>query len=246
MDYEKYRISKTVRLLYGFVGSACGVAVGYLFYRHWITMVLFSGLGFLVAVRAGEIHERRKVQWNLLLEFKDAMDSMVSALVAGYSMENAITEAYEDLQMLHGRNTYMVQELWEIQKQLELHESLDQLLLDFGRRSNLEDIIMFGQIYATARKSGGNMVRVMKRTAENIGQKIQVKKEIQTMIAGKKMESMCMMAVPLLIIVYLSVCSKGFLDPLYMGISGRLFMTIVLILYFVSILWCRKIMNIMS
>lgn len=86
MDYAKYRIGKRVMLLYGFVGSACGVAVGYLFYRHWIAMVLFSGLGFLVAVRAGEIHERRKVQWNLLLEFKDAMDSMVSALVAGYSI----------------------------------------------------------------------------------------------------------------------------------------------------------------
>lgn len=244
MDYANYRISARAMLLYGAMGSVCGMVVGYLFYRHWIAIAVFSGLGFFVAVRVGENHERKKIQWDLLLSFKDAMDSMVSALVAGYSMENAITEAYEDLQMLHGSDTYMVQELWEIQRQLELHESLDRLLLDFGRRSHLEDIITFGQIYATARKSGGNMVRVMKRTAENIGQKIQVKKEIQTMIAGKKMESMCMMAVPLLILVYLSVCSKGFLDPLYTGISGRLFMTIILILYIVSVLWCKKIMNI--
>ena len=29
-------------------------------------------------------------RWDLMLEFKDAMDSMVSALVAGYSMEKAV------------------------------------------------------------------------------------------------------------------------------------------------------------
>ena len=51
-----------------------------------------------------------------MVEFKEAMDSMVSALAAGYSMENAITEAYRDMKLLHSEDTRMMRELWDIQQ----------------------------------------------------------------------------------------------------------------------------------
>ena len=53
----------------------------------------------------GYVRYRIKIQkeqekWQLMVEFKEAMDSMVSALAAGYSMENAIMEAYHDMKLL--------------------------------------------------------------------------------------------------------------------------------------------------
>ena len=39
------------------------------------------------------------------------------------------------------------------------------------------------------------------------------------------MEANCMTAIPLFIILYLQICSPGFLDPLYEGFFGRIFMT---------------------
>ena len=138
----------------------------------------------------------------------------------------------------------MVSELNKIRSKLSLHQPLDELFLELGRRSCVEDIITFAQIYATARRSGGNLVKVMKRTAENIGEKIEIQREIQTTIAGKKMESTCMMVIPLLIIMYLQFCSPGFLDPLYEEQMGRLFMTGALMVYVAAVMWSRRIMRI--
>ena len=169
---------------------------------------------------------------------------MISALVAGYSMENAVTEAYRDLSLMYGSGTVILKELWDMKQKVSMHEPLDRVLMDFAARSGVEDIHTFAQVYATARRSGGNLVKIMKRTADNIGEKMEIQREIETMIAGKKMESICMMVIPLLIIVYLRVFSPGFLDPVYQGAAGRLFMTGALAVYGVSVVWSRSIMNI--
>lgn len=235
------RIEEVFRIIPGMAG---GTLLMYLFYRNPVICfagALLGGCGYRQYKKKADIE---KMRWALMVEFKDAMDSMIGALAAGYSMENAVTEAYHDLMLLHGRETPMLRELKCIRQDLLLHKPLDQLLLDFGKRSGVEDIQTFAQIYATARKSGGNLVKVMKRTAANIGEKMEMQREIQTMIAGKKMESVCMMVIPLLIIIYLQLCSPGFLDPLYEGVIGRLFMTGALMLYSVSVMWCRKIMKI--
>jgi tight adherence protein B len=186
----------------------------------------------------------KKRRWQLMTEFKDAMDSMVSALVAGYSMENAVSEAYKDLKLMYEKDTPMLWELKNLKQKIRLQQPLDKLFLEFGRRSGVEDILTFAQIYATARKSGGNLVKVMKRTADNIGEKMEIQREIQTMAAGKRMESLCMMVIPLLIILYMQFFSPGFLDPVYTGAAGRLFMSGALIVYILAVLWSRSIMNI--
>ena len=64
-----------------------------------------------------------------MIELKDVMDSMIAALIAGYSMENAVTEAYDDLLLMHGRETGMAKELKEIQNKLQLQTLLLMVLL---------------------------------------------------------------------------------------------------------------------
>ena len=73
---------------------------------------------------------------------------------------------------------------------------------------------------------------------------MEIQREIQTMIAGKRMEAFCMMLIPLFIILYMQLFSTGFLDPLYKGIAGRLFMSGALVVYIMAVLWSRSIMKI--
>lgn len=239
-----HKFRKNLWVSNAFMGAVGSFLILFLFYRSIFVSLAGSLIGGALYLRYRKKVVAEQSRWALMVEFKDAMDSMVSALVAGYSMENAITEAYHDLSLLHREKTPMMEELACIRHKLSLHQPLDELLLDLGRRSGVEDIITFAQIYATARKSGGNLVKVMKRTAENISDKMEIQREIQTMVAGKKMESTCMTVIPLLIIVYLQFCSPGFLDPLYEGLMGRLFMTGALVVYGAAVLWSRYIMQI--
>lgn len=230
-------------LVSGVLGYAGTCVLLFLFYDDlWISSIfsIAGAVGMIFYQRKNRI---KKQQWQLMTEFKDAMDSMVSALVAGYSMENAIYEAYQDLRLMYEEDSPMLKALQEIHQKNSMHEPLDKVLSEFAADSGVEDIRIFAQIYATARRSGGNLVKVMKRTADNIGEKIEIQGEIRTMIAGKRMESMCMMIIPIFIILYLRVCSPGFLDPVYEGLAGHMFMTVALIIYIISVFWSFSIMH---
>lgn len=256
-DYSKYRLSVKERVTYGIIGTVAGFSILYLFYSSWIICLPGSipvTVGFLYYIRHHKAQKRKRM---LMIEFRDAMDAMVSALSAGYSMENAVTEALKDLRLLYGcgegsqgqngcdgRGHVILHELEDIQARIRLGVPLDELFYELGVRSGVDDIIVFSQVYTTARKSGGNLVKIMKRTSEAIAEKIDIEREVQTMIAGKRLESLCMTAIPLLIIVYLRVFSPEFLAPLYRGLMGRGFMTFALVVYCLTTLWSRRIMNI--
>lgn len=115
---------------------------------------------------------------------------------------------------------------------------------ELGLRSGVEDIMMFSEILGTARRTGGNLVRIMRQTTSNIAEKIEMRREIETLVAGKKMEAVCMTAVPLLMILYLRIFSPGFLDPLYNNLMGGMVMTGALAVYGAAFLWGQKIMRI--
>lgn len=229
---------------YAIIGYMAAAILFYLFYHHILFSAVFAVIGAVLFpyYKKKQIISRSK--WQLMVEFKDVMDSMVSALAAGYSMENAVSEAYKDLKLMNEKETSMLLELKNMREKVRLKQPLDKLLLEFGRQSGVEDILTFAQIYATARRSGGNLVKIMKRTADNIGEKMEIQQEIQTMIAGKRMESLCMTVIPLLIILYMQIFSPGFLDPLYEGAAGRLFMSGALIFYILAACWSQAIMNI--
>lgn len=58
------------------------------------------------------------------------------------------------------------------------------------------------------------------------------------------MEQKVMSAIPALIIIYLKVTARDFIEPLYGNVSGMLIMTGCLIIYLISNVWSKRIVNI--
>ena len=244
VDYNTYKYNVKEWLLYGAVGAAAGFGLMYLFYSGilYCAVGAVAGAFIFLLIQKKRLCEKRKA--TLMTEFKDALGSMISALSAGYSMENAVTEAYKDLKLLYGEERIILRELADIQARIDLGVQVDELFYELGVRSGVSDIIIFAQVYTTARKSGGNLIKVMKRTADAITEKLDIEREVATMISGKRLESVCMMIIPLLIIAYLRVFSPGLLDPLYHGLAGRMFMTVALLVYGVAVGWSMRIMRV--
>ncbi len=244
IDYNQYVYTRTEWIRYGAMGAGIGFVLFLLFYNSLIVgsvLAILFAFGFLMYYR-GICAERRR--WELTVQFKDAMESLVAALVAGYSLENAVVEAHKDLAFMYESEAIIMKELDYMIGKIQLKVSVEALVQDLGKRSGVPDIITFGEILSTAKRTGGNIAQVMRRTAGNIAEKIEMKREMETLVAGKKMEARFMTAIPLLMIVYLRLFSPGFLDPLYHNLSGVLIMTIALMVYVISFLWSQKIMTI--
>ena len=77
-----------------------------------------------------------------------------------------------------------------------------------------------------------------------LGDKIDVKKEIEATLAAKKSEQMIMSLMPAGIIVYLQMTSPGFLNVLYGNPFGIAAMSVCLAIYITAYWMGRKIVDI--
>ena len=102
------------------------------------------------------------------------------------------------------------------------------VLRDFEKRSRLEEVSDFVQVYAACRDTGGDMINALNKSARMIGEKIAIKKEIAVMVSQKKFEGRIITCMPFVIIVFLRFISPEYLESLYSTWLGRLLMTVSL------------------
>ena len=115
---------------------------------------------------------------------------------------------------------------------------------DFGNRCQIEEIILFSDVINIAKRSGGNIIEIVKNAADSICQKIEVEREIETIINSKKYEQRIMDIVPLIMILYVNFTSGNMMSVMYNTLIGKLIMTICLLLYTVAFIIGEKITNI--
>ena len=96
MDYRKYRAGFVEKLACAAVGAGAAGMAAWLFYRSVWGMLLFPA-AYLVCVKKYCALQKEKRKEQLLMEFKDAMQSASAALLAGYSVENAWRETEKEL-----------------------------------------------------------------------------------------------------------------------------------------------------
>lgn len=242
-DYNIYHFSKKELLLYLAESMALCGAVDYLFYKSWwlIPFMLPVLFLFLHMKRKSCVKERKR---RLNYQFKDALSSLSVALQAGYSVENAIGACTRDLEKLYRDGDDILREFHYMEKQMKVSVPVEELLRDFGERSHVEDISNFASVFATAKRSGGDMIVILQKTARTLGDKIDVRKEIEATVAGKKSEQMIMSAMPFAIILYMQATSPGFLQVLYGNVVGVVTMSICLGIYFLAFWMGRRIVDI--
>ena len=213
------------------------------FYSSIIAMFFLLPLLFPIYLRRKRVQDE-KSRSELLLEFKECMNSVLTALKAGYSCENAFRESEKDMKFLYGERSRIGQELNQILGGLDSNVSLEQLLNEFAVRSGSEEIKDFSEVFIIARKSGGNMTEILQRTMTQIQDRIDVEREISILISSKKLEQIIMDIVPFGIIAYIGLTSRGFFDVLYHNVLGIAVMTGCLAVYIAAFCLSEKIIAI--
>lgn len=242
-NYNVYYFVQKDWVEYGLRQLLKGVAICYLFYDSYKAAALM--IPFAI-IDYHKLRERKleNQKYKLTLQFKTMIESLVTSLNAGYSLEHAFEDARKDLSLMYDKHDYIFEELNIILSGLKMNISLDNLLKDFGERSGIDDIKNFANVVMVAKKSGGNLIRIIQKTVNSIADKIAVEEEIETLIAAKKLEKRIMMIMPYGIIFYLRVSNGEFLEVLYHNLLGVMLMTLFLIMIYAADLWASKIMEI--
>lgn len=220
---------------YGLVSLlfACGSAVvtAWLFFDFETVSVLLT-LYIPIAMWLRWKEYRRQRKWQLNLAFKDALVCLENSLAVGYSPESSIQESVKSLEQLYGQGHEICREFKRMIKQMELGTSMEEVFLEFGRRSEVEDIKQLADVFSIVKRTGGNLGQVFRQTGNVLQDKIELKRELHTTISSKRLEFKIMQLVPYGILLYLKLCAPAMSEGLYHNLPGILFMWCILAAYF--------------
>lgn len=243
IDYDRYRMTMLEEI------KCVGVSVLLAVVTAWILYKSAWGLLLVVAIlpmyRSYYIKEQiASRKHEMLLQFKDGMQSVSVALLSGYSIENAWSEAEKELNELYGETAYMTEEMRQMNSGIRMNQPVEHLLCQFAARTGCEDIIGFSEVFGFAKRSGGNFARIIQNTVCHIAEKLEVEREIETVLAGKKMEQKIMNVIPVCLLAYLNLTSEEFLAPLYGNLFGVCVMTLAFVAYIGALILAERMTDI--
>ncbi len=216
---------------------------GKLFYDSYLAVLILLPLSlpwYIFQKKRQRDRNRRLIG----IQFRDALVSVMTNLKAGYSPENAFIEAEKDMALLFGKKSLICNALSKVDKGIRNNIPLEKLIYRMGKESENADIKDFAEVFAVAKRSGGNMTGIIEKTISVISQKVDVEKEIDVLISAKRMEARIMNLVPFFIIFYITLTSPGFFEPLYHNLFGIILMTVCMGVYMFAFFLSERIVNI--
>ena len=211
-DYSIYTPSAKEKILWFTIAMIAAGLVLYLFYENiFVSLVVgfICGIVFIPIRTKQMIIKRRQ---KLSLQFRELLDALSTSIGAGKNVQDAFQGAIEDLTIQFTRESDIVRELEIICSGMYNNIAIEDLLMNFAERSGVEDISNFANVFTTCYRKGGNINEVIKNTAEIIGDKIEIKMELQTMVAGQKNEMNIMLVMPVLFIIVMKSMGGGLID----------------------------------
>lgn len=243
IDYNIYIMTGKEKLFYISIAAAGVYILVFIFFRNHAFSALLTPLALMYPrIRTEEIIKKRKNELNM--QFKDLLYCLSSSLSAGKSIEMSFKDALRDLAILYSADESIIKEIECIVRKIEMNETVESVLDNFSKRAHIDDIDNFVDVFQTCKRTGGNIVEIIKNTSNIINDKIEIQQEIDTMLAERKLERKILNLVPILLIVVLSVSAYDYMEPVFNTFTGRVVMSISIVLLTVSYLISKRIMDI--
>ncbi|MDY3239280.1 MAG: hypothetical protein SOW80_04055 [Anaerovoracaceae bacterium] len=224
------------------VSLAAGTVTGWLFYDRLQLGLCISGALFFMAkprYMRWQLQRRKRI---LLLQFRDVLYSISSAVSVGRSMAQALEESMDFWKGTYDEKDLIMRELAAMVRQMKEGNARDlDVLKDFAGRSGLQDILDFVMVYENCRTSGADLVKAIDRATGIIGDRIDLERELHMLMAQKQFEGRIIMISPFALLLFLKISSPGFLEPLTASSAGMMVSTAALGLVAASVLLMERV-----
>ena len=242
MEYYAYKPGKLWCLREILKVLVICIVVAMLFYNKILVAPFLFPIG-CVFWRLDAKAYKKSMKNRLRNEFKEFIIILSGSLNAGYSLEQAIRVSCVEINK-DSDFKIIPREIGLIVNGLNLNKDLEDMLLDMGKRCEEAMIMEFASLVATAKKYGGNIAVLINKTKAKLNDKVLVEREIETMIAAKKLEGKIMLFMPFGIMAYMQCTNGEYIELIYKSMVGNVVMTIALMVILVCGMITSKITEI--
>jgi tight adherence protein B len=191
--------------------------VGFLFVSVFdapllVLLALFVPLGTRAWIRRALLKQRREFGEQLA----DNLQLVASALRAGQSMAGALAV------MVNEVSEPARSEFQRVVNDDRLGVPLEDAIRDVGRRMDNRDLEQVALVATIQRETGGNTAELLDQVIETVRERAKLRRLMNTLTAQGRLSQIIVSALPLALLVVLTVLDRNYLDPLFNTSGGRI------------------------
>ena len=259
-NYKVYNMTKTEKILYFLLAFVVGAAVGYLFYGGigkdefnqpttvtWVLNIIIpTAIGLVagklfVPMRRKSIVAKQKKE--LSHQFRDMLDALTTSIGAGKNVNDSFFGVYDDLKLQYDSDAFILKELEVIISGIHNNVAIEDVLEDFGRRSDNEDTMSFANVFKISYRKGGNIKEIIRNTHSILNDKMEISEDIETLVTSNKLEQNIMIAMPIVLIAVIKMMSPEFANN-FVTPTGIISTTVSLIIFVVAYFIGKAVLDI--
>ena len=236
-----YILGKTV-LLDGLEGGFLTILLSWLYYDSFLAIPFFIPLiWFWHKERENVRREKRQELFRKM--FREWILLLASSLTAGYSMENALVQSYQELCLMFPKGGIMQEELKMMLAKAGNNQRPEILFDELAEKYPYEEVQSFAEVFKAARISGGSLQTAIRGTAAQMAEIMDTRREIRTLLAARVYEQRIMSVMPAAVLLYIRLGSGEFLEGLYHNMTGALVMSVCLGIYGAAYLMGKRMVQ---
>lgn len=216
--------------------------LGQIFFDAFIFSIVLSG-SCLFFIKYLKKNSQSAVKKKVEEEFKAFIYSIASSMSIGKSFENSVKESYSELKK--ELEVFLLEaEILKIVMAFETNMNINTAFEQLAKIYDIESIHQFSKVIQITVRQGGSVQAVVEKTVRMIDEKNNVEKELEVIITQKKFELYMLLSFVPLMVLYLRSVSDNFAPLMYGTLQGRCIMFVGVLLYVMSALIGRRIVNI--
>lgn len=226
-NYNVYYMSAKEKIFYFILAFLVGGIVGYLFFgglakddygnatttTYILNAIVFCSVGVITGkvflpMRTKQIIDKKRKILNS--QFRDMLEGLTTAIGAGKNIPDAFASVKDDLANQYNEDSFILNEVNVILDGLQNNTNIEDLLLDFGKRSGINEIDNFANVFKVCYRKGGNIKDVIRNTHEILSDKMEINEEVMTTISSSKLNLNIMTLMPIFMIAAIKMMSPDF------------------------------------
>jgi len=260
INYKVYYMKPLEKVLTFLLAFIVGALVGYLFYggigkdefgqpttlTQILNIIIPAVVGavagkLFVPMRVKSIIEKRKKELNH--QFRDMLEALTTSLGAGKNVNDSFLGVYDDLKIQYEADAFILKELEVIISGIHNNVAIEDVLEDFGIRSDNEDIQSFANVFKISYRKGGNIKDIIRNTYSILSDKMEISEDIETLVSSNKLEQNIMIVMPIALIGVIKMMSPEFAAN-FVTPTGIISTTISIVIFVVAYFIGKAVLDI--
>jgi tight adherence protein B len=170
--------------------------------------LILGACGLIVPVVFVRMHQNRR-RTKFVRQLADALMLLTNSLRSGYGFVKGLELVAKEM------SDPISKELGRMLREVNLGATVDDALLNLGRRVNSQDLDIVIGAYLVQKDVGGNLTEIMEKVAETIRERLRIQGDVRVLTTQGKLSGLIVGLMPFVVFILLFMWAPDYFNSMF-------------------------------